>query len=72
VLPAWKGSRHGLPYNDLRLSHGPWSPISPAFTEGGFSPYVSTNLWLDMPEVWIQPMYMLVTGSTRRRATGRA
>jgi len=62
VLPPVEGFANGLPYNDFVSSHGPVVTVSPAITEGGWSPYVSTNLWLDMPEVWIQPMYVLVTG----------
>jgi hypothetical protein len=40
---------------------GPVVPLVPAITEGAPSPYVTTNVWANFPEVWVQPMYILVT-----------
>jgi hypothetical protein len=50
----------GLRANLFVRAEGPVIPISPAYTEGGFSPYITTNLWANTPEVWVQPMYIVV------------
>jgi hypothetical protein len=60
VLVGAEGLPGGLPYNALVAGSGPVIPIAPAITEGAFSPYVTTNIWMNTPEVWIQPMYILV------------
>jgi hypothetical protein len=51
----------GLPASLFVRAEGPVIPVSPAYTEGAFSPYITTNLWANTPEVWVQPMYILVT-----------
>jgi hypothetical protein len=62
VLEGVEGFPAGFPHDTFVKSAQPLIPISSAFTEGGFSPYITTNLWANVPEVWIQPMYILVTG----------
>jgi hypothetical protein len=61
VLEGVEGFPQGFPPSAFIKSRQPVIPISPAFTEEGFSPYITTNLWANFPEVWIQPMYILVT-----------
>src|SRR6185295_12338157 len=60
VLQGVDGFPAGFPYTAFVAAKGPVIPIAGAFTDGGWSPYISTNLWQNMPEVWIQPMYILV------------
>ena len=62
VLVGVDGLPGGLPYNAFVKGPGPLIPISSAFTEGGFSPYITTNVWANVREVWVQPMYILVSG----------
>jgi hypothetical protein len=62
VLEGVEGYPAGLPARMFVKERGPLIPISSAFTEGGYSPYITTNLWANMPEVWIQPLYILVEG----------
>jgi hypothetical protein len=42
--------------------------VIPAFAEGKLAAYITTEYWNQIPEVWVQPMYILTTG---RDATGR-
>jgi hypothetical protein len=60
VLVGVEGAPAGLPVGLFVAGPGPLIPLKPAFTEGAFSPYMTTNLWQNMPEVWIQPMYIFV------------
>ena len=62
VLVGVEGAPDGFPHDAFVKGGQPLIPISSAFTEGGFSPYITTNLWANFPEVWVQPMYILVTG----------
>jgi hypothetical protein len=38
--------------------------IAPAFTEGEASAYMSTDVWINFPKVWVQPLYIFVSGFT--------
>jgi hypothetical protein len=60
VLVGAEGFPDGMSYDGLVRQRGPVVPIAPAITEGAFSPYVTTNIWMNTPEVWVQPMYILV------------
>jgi hypothetical protein len=60
VLEGAEGVPGGLPAKMFVADRGPLIPVSSAFTEGQWSPYITTNVWANMPEVWIQPMYILV------------
>jgi hypothetical protein len=62
VLEGVEGVPGGFPSDAFVKGSGPLIPVSSAFTDGQFSPYITTNLWENMPEVWIQPMYILVEG----------
>jgi hypothetical protein len=62
VLVGAEGFPSGMPYDAFVKGPAPLVPISLAFTEGGYSPYVTTNVWANTPEVWVQPMYILVDG----------
>jgi hypothetical protein len=62
VLVGVEGAPAGLPAGLFVKDGSPTIPIQPAFAEGGFSPYITTNLWANMPEVWIQPLYIFVRG----------
>jgi hypothetical protein len=71
VLVGVEGAPDGLPASLFVKGPEPTIPIQPAFAEGGFSPYITTNLWANFPEVWVQPMYIFVTKwdpSTQRGA----
>jgi hypothetical protein len=35
--------------------------LAASYSEGQASPYMTTDLWLNYPAVWIQPMYVFVT-----------
>ncbi len=35
--------------------------VSPGFSESRTAAFVTTELWANFPEVWLQPMYILVT-----------
>lgn len=61
VLEGVEGFPGGFPHNAFVKGGQPLVPIAPAFTEGGFSPYITTNVWANFPVVWVQPMYILVT-----------
>ncbi len=41
--------------------------VIPAFAQGDVAAYITTEYWNQIPEVWVQPMYVLTTG---RDATG--
>jgi hypothetical protein len=60
VLVGAEAVPAGLPPEFFVRAAGPVVPISAAYTEGGFSPYITTNVWANTPEVWVQPMYILV------------
>jgi hypothetical protein len=62
VLEGAEGLPDGLPASVFVSDRSPLIPIASAFTEGRFSPYITTNLWVNMPEVWTQPLYILVDG----------
>jgi len=62
VLEGAEGVPGGLPAKIFVQDRGPLIPVASAITEGQFSPYITTNVWSNMPEVWIQPMYVLVEG----------
>jgi hypothetical protein len=62
VLEGVEGFPKGFPYDTFVEGRQPLIPVNRAFTEGGYSPYITTNLWANVPEVWVQPMYILVTG----------
>lgn len=36
--------------------------VVPAYSEGKTSSYATTDLWINVPKVWAQPLYILVTG----------
>jgi len=40
----------------------------PAFADGQIAAYITTEYWNQIPEIWVQPMYVLTTG---RDATGK-
>lgn len=66
VLVGVEGFPPGMPASEFLARKsmdgaGPVVPISPAFTEGKPSPYITTNVWGNFPVVWIQPMYILAT-----------
>src|SRR5438067_2414484 len=42
--------------------------VFPAFSEGEPANYATTDVWQGIPAVWVQPLYLPVTGFTARDA----
>jgi hypothetical protein len=36
--------------------------VAPAYTQGRPSAYMTTDIWVNFPVVWVQPMYVFVSG----------
>jgi hypothetical protein len=63
ALPAGAAFPSGIsPDNILAGEAGAYTlRITPAFSEGEPAAYVTTDLWVNFPEVWVQPWYVLIT-----------
>ncbi len=44
-----------------RTDKGPQVVVAPAFSEGEPAGYITTEVWVGFPEIWVQPWYFLVT-----------
>jgi hypothetical protein len=40
--------------------------IAPAFTEAQASAYISTDIWVNFPEIWAQPLYVFIAAGGAR------
>lgn len=63
MLPAGPAFPTGIAPDSILTRGDPADTlkIAPAFSEGAPAAYVVTDLWLNFPEVWVQPWYILVT-----------
>lgn len=64
VAAGADGLPEGIPAANYLAARGPTGPtlrISPAVSEKAGAAYVTTEVWSNVPAVWIQPMYILVT-----------
>jgi hypothetical protein len=63
----------GMPATDFLEPRGAEAAlrVAPAFSEGAPAAYVATEIWVNFPEIWVQPWYFLVSSYSDRPLQNR-